>query len=319
MQTSVLFLLLVPATAFRGAGRHQGNLIQKADLLADLRPDVVSKLLSQVSHKWTMNFVSVLRNEKGADETKSYKEMEKSCLKVSQSIVQGSDGDEERVAEYMKSVCAVGTDEEKKLCASFAHGIDEAMIGDFEFNRESLDLTKFCKAFWQSTVQEAAIQKKKDIDVEEKEAAEKKAAEEKAAAERKAEAEKAAAEKKAAEEKAAAEKTAAAEKAAEEKKKADAEKKAAAEKAAEEKKKAEVEKKAEQEKEMAEKKAEQEKAAAAKKVAEEKAEEEKKEKDIETERKKAAETAAKVESEVETVEAEVNGTSPNEENGQDRV
>merc|ERR1719235_2154580 len=96
----------------------------------------------------------------------------------------------------MKSVCVVGTDEEKKMCGSFAHGIDEAMIGDFEFNRESLDLTKFCKAFWQTTVKDAAITKKKDIEVQEKEAAEKKAAEERAAEEKKAAAEKAAEEKK---------------------------------------------------------------------------------------------------------------------------
>merc|ERR1719161_640363 len=134
----------------------------------------------------------------------------------------------------MKSVCAVGADEEKKMCVSFAHGIDVAMIGDFEFNRESLDLTKFCKAFWQTTVHDAAVEKSKEIDVQEKEAAEKKAAEEKAAAEKTA-----------------------------------AEKKAAAEKAAEEKKKADAEKKAEEAKKMAEKKAEQEKAAAAKKVEEE--------------------------------------------------
>merc|ERR1719446_1073113 len=112
----------------------------------------------------------------------------------------------------MKSVCHEGTDAEKKMCVSFAHGIDEAMIGDFEFNRESLDLTKFCKAFWQSTVQNAAVDKKKEIEVQEKEAAEKKAAEEKAAAEKKAADEKAAAERKAAAEKAAAEKKAAEEK-----------------------------------------------------------------------------------------------------------
>merc|ERR1712196_553450 len=98
---------------------------------------------------------------------------------------------------------------EKQMCASFAHGIDEAMIGDFEYNRESLDLTKFCKTFWENTVQNAAIDKKKEIEEQEKLAAEKKAAEEKAAAEKKA-----------------AEKKAAAEKALEEKRKADAERKA---------------------------------------------------------------------------------------------
>merc|ERR1711904_439123 len=108
----------------------------------------------------------------------------------------------------MKSVCAMGNEAEKSICVSFAHGIDEAMIGDFEFNRESLDLSHFCKAFWETTVQNAAIEKKKELEEEEKLAAEKKAAAEKAAAEKK----KAAAEKKAAEAKAAAEKKAALEK-----------------------------------------------------------------------------------------------------------
>merc|ERR1719171_1255229 len=110
------------------------------------------------------------------------------------------------------------------------------MIGDFEFNRESLDLTKFCKAFWQTTVHDAAVEKSKEIDVQEKEAAEKKAAEEKAMAEKKAADEKAAAEKKAADEKAAAEKKAADEaKAAEEaKKKQEADEAAAAAKREEE-------------------------------------------------------------------------------------
>merc|ERR1712196_109593 len=114
----------------------------------------------------------------------------------------------------MKSVCTMGTEGEKRMCASFAHGIDEAMIGDFEYNRESLDLTKFCKTFWENTVQNAAIDKKKEIEEQEKLAAEKKAAEEKAAAKKKAEEAKAAAEKKAEEQKAAAEKKAKEEKAA---------------------------------------------------------------------------------------------------------
>merc|ERR1719272_1228537 len=193
MFKSALFLILAPTVvAFLGSGRHQGNLRQKTDVLLDLRPEVVSKLLGQVSHKWTMGFVGVLRNSTGSDAVKAYKDMEKSCVKVSTSVIQGSDGDEERVAEYMKSVCGVSsiTEEDKKMCVAFAHGVDKAMIGDFEFNRESLDLTKFCKAFWENTVQNAAIEKKQQIDVEEKSSIDKKAVEEKAKADKKAEEEK---------------------------------------------------------------------------------------------------------------------------------
>merc|ERR1719316_1700286 len=50
-----------------------------------------------------MDFVGVLQNTTA--ESQAYSDMEKSCLKVSKSIIAGSDGDEDRVAEYMKEVC----------------------------------------------------------------------------------------------------------------------------------------------------------------------------------------------------------------------
>merc|ERR1719316_2496707 len=91
------------------------------------------------------------------------------------------------------------------MCTEFASGMDAAMIGDAHFNREKLNLNKFCQSFWNGKVQSAAQEMKMQLEVEEKEAAEKKAAEEKAAAEKKAADEKAAAEKKAADEAKAAE------------------------------------------------------------------------------------------------------------------
>jgi len=186
--------------------------------LTDMRPDVVAKLLGEVTHKWVVDFVGVLRNT--TVETQAYGDMEKSCFKVSKSIIAGSDGDEDRVAEYMKEVC----DEPSAMdgmCTEFASGMDAAMIGDAHFNREKLNLNKFCQSFWNGKVQSAAQEMKMQLEVEEKAAAEKKAQEEKEAAEKKAAEEKAAAEKKAADEKAAAEKKAADEKAAAEKKAAD--------------------------------------------------------------------------------------------------
>jgi len=182
-----------------------------------MRPEVVSKLLGEVSDKWILDFVKVLSNT--TEESQAYGDMEKSCFKVSKSIIAGSDGDEDRVAEYMKEVCDVPT--ANKMCTSFASGIDTAMIGDAHFNREKLDLNKFCKSFWSSSVQTEAQERKAQIDAEEKAMAEKKAQEEKEAAEKKAQEDKEAAEKKEADEKAAAEKKAADEKAAAEKKAAD--------------------------------------------------------------------------------------------------
>merc|ERR1719428_1596989 len=136
--------------------------------------------------------VSVLRN--GTQEAQAYGEMEKSCFKVSKSIIAGSDGDEDRVAEYMKEVCEDSTS--NTMCAEFASGMDAAMIGDANFNREKLNLNKFCKSFWTGKVESAAVEMKAQLENEEKALAEKKAQEEKDAAEKKAAEEKAAAEKK---------------------------------------------------------------------------------------------------------------------------
>jgi len=207
-----------------------------------MRPEVVSKLLDEVTNKWVMDFVSVLRNT--TQESQAYGDMEKSCFKVSKSIIAGSDGDEDRVADYMKEVCSEPSSS-SAMCNEFASGIDTAMIGDANFNREKLNLNKFCQSFWNGKVQTAAQEKKAQLDSEEKAMAEKKAQEEKEAAEKKAAEDKAAAEKKAADEKAAAEKKAADEKAAAEKKAAeeaqaaeDAKKKQEADEAATEAKRA---------------------------------------------------------------------------------
>merc|ERR1719156_416347 len=228
---ALVLAVMGQATALRGS-------VQKSELLTDMRPEVVSKLLGEVTDQWVMDFVSVMSN--ASDQAAKYSSMEKSCSTVTKSIVAGSDGDEDRVAEYMQEVCSRSS---SKMCTSFAKGIDDAMIGDANFNRNNLKVASFCKTFWNTDVQTAANEKKVQIEADEKAAAEKKAAEEKAAAEQKEAEEKAAAEKKAAEEKAAAE---AAEK-------AEADKKAAEEKAAEEKAAAEAEKNADEERAQAEK------------------------------------------------------------------
>merc|ERR1719463_812595 len=187
MSIALVLCVLTPAAALRGSG-------QKSELLTDMRPEVVSKLLSEVTDKWVMDFVSVKTN--ASDQATAYSNMEKSCLTVTKSIIAGSDGDEDRVAEYMQEVCSRSS---SKMCTSFAKGIDDAMIGDANFNRNNLKVASFCKTFWNTDVQTAANEKKVQIEADEKAAAEKKAADKKAAEE------KAAADKKAAEEKAAAE------------------------------------------------------------------------------------------------------------------
>merc|ERR1719158_540821 len=146
----------------------------------------------------------------------------------------------------MKEVCEEPS-ASNSMCTEFASGMDSAMIGDANFNREKLNLNKFCKSFWTSNVGTAAQTMKSQLDTEEKALAEKKAQEEKDAAEKKAAEEKAAAEKKEADEKAAAEKKAADEKAAAEKKAADEAKAAEEAKKKEEEERAAAEAKRDQE------------------------------------------------------------------------
>lgn len=254
---SYAVLLLLASTPAFGRVRGSWKSAQNSELMTDMRPEVVSKLLNQVEHKWTEASVMVMRNK--TDSAAAYAAMESSCVKVTRSIIDGSDGDEDRVSEYMKEVCAKSVSEEdKKECQAFAAGVEECMSGDASYNRERLDLPKFCKSFWSNTVHAAATELKAKEDADAEATAAKKAADEKAAAEKKAADEKAEAERKEAEAKAAAEKKAADEKAAAEKKAAD-EKAAAEEKAANEK--AAAEKKEVDDKASAEKKEKEEQAA----------------------------------------------------------
>jgi len=169
--SSLLLLLTVgPAIAvFRGSGS------------AKMQPEVVSKLLSDVEKKWTQSRVMVLRNV--TDDATSYSSMEISCLKVSSAVVVGSEGEKDRVVEYMQDVCGAAPAKDAPtatMCTDFASGLERVMTDDEGWNRESLDLKPFCKRFWDNTVAAAAQAAKQRLDEEEakKEAEEKKRAEE---------------------------------------------------------------------------------------------------------------------------------------------
>merc|ERR1719379_2352168 len=169
--SSLLLLLTVgPAIAvFRGSGA------------AKMQPEVVSKLLSDVEKKWTQSRVMVLRNV--TDEDTSYASMEASCLKVSSAVVAGSEGEKDRVVEYMQDVCAATNAKDAPtptMCTDFASGIEKVMTDDEGWNRDSLDLKPFCKKFWDNTIAAAAQAVKQRLDEEEakKEAEEKQREEE---------------------------------------------------------------------------------------------------------------------------------------------
>merc|ERR1719191_2710855 len=89
----------------------------------------------------------VLRNV--TDEATSYPSMEASCLKVSSAVVAGSEGDKDRVVEYMQDVCATPAKDAPTttMCTDFAAGVEKIMTDDEAWNRESLGLKPFCKKF----------------------------------------------------------------------------------------------------------------------------------------------------------------------------
>jgi len=182
-----LFLCGLAAShgVFRG---RQAGTIESLDLtkaLSDMQPEVVAKLLGQVEQRWKESRVSALRNQ--TDESEALAEMTKSCIKVAKAVIDGSEGDKNRVVEYMADVCEKGAN--KKGCDSFAAGIETTMTFDAEVNRNSLDLNKFCMAYWTTTVTVDATAEAHRLDAEE--AAQKKEEAEQAEAQRKAQEEEA--------------------------------------------------------------------------------------------------------------------------------
>jgi len=154
---------MAPAAARVFHGKWNGA--HKMD--ADMRPEVVSELLASVEAKWTQEALNVLSNVTA--ETVAYDAMEISCKKVSSAVVQGSDGDRLRVIEYMNTVCKEPNAQSNvQMCTAFGNSIQEFMIGDDVYNRDQLDMGKFCHKFWTTHVTAAAKAQKKKLDEEEK-------------------------------------------------------------------------------------------------------------------------------------------------------
>merc|ERR1719160_1298715 len=145
-----------------------------------MQPEVVRKLLKNVELTWIHLRVTVALNV--TSDEQAFAEMEKSCVKVASAILAGSEGQKDRVTEYMQDVCSI--DDDKGLCAGFASGIEAAMTDDSEYNRDELKLSHFCQKFWEKTVTAAAqAEAKEQAEKAEKERLAKEEAEKKAAAE----------------------------------------------------------------------------------------------------------------------------------------
>lgn len=156
-----LLALLFPADALlRGTGQNTDLSL----LLNDMHPEAVNKLLHAVELRWEESRTLVLENK--TDESNAQQEMIKSCKKVARAIIEGSEGDKDKVVEYMQDVCTVNTgvnEEDAKKCMTFSSAMEREMGDDARFNREELDLAKFCQSYWAGPVTASAeVQAKKD-------------------------------------------------------------------------------------------------------------------------------------------------------------
>lgn len=172
---AVFSLLLSPtATAVH---RGTGQALSVADLVAGahIQPDAVSHLLSEVERQWQEQALADLQNNNIA--TSSLDAMVESCSKVSKAIVSGSEGNKDKVVEYLQEVCnADAGGQDKDMCQQYATAFEAHLSDDLNANREDLNVGGFCQTFYKGPIMEAA--KKQQVVL----AAQKQKEEEKAAA-----------------------------------------------------------------------------------------------------------------------------------------
>jgi len=148
-----------------------------------LEPDYVADLLLSVQEQWINDAVT----------PNGLLAMQESCSKIASSIVQGSEGDVNKVDEYLDIVCSQNVFTKARpwmgdLCRSFAQKMTAAMKSDAEYNRNYLDVRKVCSSLYSDVEHTGAVEDKRreQAKKEEEEAAKKRAAEEaKQAAEKK--------------------------------------------------------------------------------------------------------------------------------------
>lgn len=116
---------LIAASVVAGALAGEHSLRGQTKSLAKMQPEQVSKLLSDVEHDWVSHALLSMdkaNTKYGPKEAKS--EMVDSCSTVVASIVEASEGEKDRVVEYMQDVCNVS--HEPANCKVFG----DAVLGE---------------------------------------------------------------------------------------------------------------------------------------------------------------------------------------------
>lgn len=176
-----------------------------------MQPEVVAMTLSRVEKEWKEQAIAFVDCNATVDKVAckdASASFEKSCSTVVSAVLQGSAGRRDAASEYMSDVCSQKSlaGWQKLRCIDLADAIvKHGMTGDSYGNREKLDSTKLCGAFWLKFVDAERVREEVERAAREKREAEeaareKREAEEAAAAKKKAQEEAAAALKKAKEE-----------------------------------------------------------------------------------------------------------------------
>jgi len=154
-------LLLVCAAPVAAMGGLRGAAHEDPLAVSLMQPSVVSHLLSEVERAWEGQALATLEGQK--DNATALAEVQRSCKKVTMSIIAGASGNKDRVTEYFKDVCDTDKDEhDLRVCGSFAQEVEKFMTDDDFHNREELDYTGFCTEFYNGAVLREAVEAKKE-------------------------------------------------------------------------------------------------------------------------------------------------------------
>jgi len=122
-----------------------------------LEPGYAADLFINVEDQWI--------NE--ASQLDGLKRVQASCGQIATAIIQGSEGDESKVEEYLSTVCnqpifAKSQQWHKGLCQSFSsHMTSYLERNDAEYNRNYLDVKKICTAFYQDISNVGEVEEKR--------------------------------------------------------------------------------------------------------------------------------------------------------------
>lgn len=139
----------------------------------NMNPDSVFKTLFSVQKQWLAEAETAFDHK--IDQGEAVDHMSVGCSKIASAIVTASDGDRNRVKEYMGEVCghADANDHGKALCEDFALVLQKRMSVNTLENRDAFSKKKFCEDVYDGEISNIARARHKARDAKLKEDQEK--------------------------------------------------------------------------------------------------------------------------------------------------